>query len=299
MPNLPIAQIATFAGLTILAVVLLGAGVFIYASSAIMRLPKNTPENFLKNGRPPSRRRVVVCAGASMVQGRIGSSFVDLLARRLPGYDFVNAGYNGDMALHLLQRLDPIIACRPDAIAILVGTNDAIGTLDTEAWRRYRGEKRLAGPPSLDRYRDTMREIVRQLKARTTAPIALCALPVLGEDLDSLPNRRIGELNAALYEVAEAEAVSYLPMFDREAALLAEHQQATRSAGKAFTPVFWVYGRIMFLAALQHYLLGRDFDDVSRRNGLLLKTDLIHGNNRETAIIADEIEAFLKSTLAD
>lgn len=292
-------QILTTAGVIILAPVALAVVAFIYASWRIMQPPRNTPEDFLKQGRSPADQPVVVCLGASMVHGRVGVNFIDLLAARFPDYRFVNAGYNGDTALHVLRRLEPVIDCQPDAIAILVGTNDAIGTIDTESWRRYRGEKRLTQPPSLDRYRVTMQDIVRQLKQRTKARVGLCALPVLGEDLGSLANQRIGEFNAAIREVATQEGVSYLPVFEREVELLAEHQRTSHNPGKVFTGVFREYGQIMFLASLQHYLIGRSFDDVSRRNGMLLKTDLIHGNSRESGIVADEIEAFLKSALTD
>lgn len=296
MPSLT--QLLSIVGVVLIVLILLMGAAFVYSSRQVMRLPSNNPASFLSQGLPQTCRRVVVCAGASMVQGRVGASFVDLLAGRFTDDCFVNAGYNGDTALHLARRLDEVIACRPDAIAILVGTNDVIGTLDSESWRRYRGEKALSGPPSLDQYRATMQEIVRRLKAGTTACIALCELPVLGEDLASTPNQRIRAFNAALKEIAEQEAVTYLPVFEREAALLTENQQSTHSTGAEFIPVFGRYGQTMFLAMLQHYLLGRSFDDIARGNGFLLKTDLIHGNSREAGIITDAIAGFLTTTEA-
>jgi hypothetical protein len=54
----------------------------------------------------------------------------------------------------------------------------------------------------------------------------------------------------------------------------------------------------MVWASLQHYLFGSSFDTISRRNGLLLKTDLIHGNSQEAAIIADLIAGFLQGDSA-
>ena len=293
-----LAQLLSMIGVILLVLILLAGAAVIYASRQVMRLPANNPAHFLKRGRDPSCRRVVVCAGASMVQGRVGYSFVDLLAGRFPQDCFVNAGFNGDVALHLARRLDDVIECQPDAVAILIGTNDVIGTLDVESWRRYRRNKTLSGPTSLDQYRDALREIVRRLKVGATPHIALCALPVLGEDLASIPNQRICAFNAALQEIAAQESVAYLPVFERESALLAEYQSAEGHAGRPFPTDFKTYGSLMFRAMLQHYLLGRSFDDVSRRNDFFLKTDLIHGNSREAGIIADEIAAFLKSAFA-
>lgn len=285
-----IAQWLSIIAVIPIGLILLAVAAFLYSSRQVMHLPQNNPASFLRRGRGPACRRVIVCAGASMVQGRVGSSFVDLLAERFPDDCLVNAGYNGDMAVHLLRRLDEVIACQPDVVAILVGSNDVIGTLDSETWRRYQGEKALDGPPSLNQYREAMAQIVRRLRQATSAPIALCALPVLGEDLGSPPNRRVQEFNAAIREVAAAEGAAYLPVFEREAALLAARAD---HAGKAFVPRFGVYGRIMFLAMIQHYVLGRSFDDIARRSGNLLKTDLIHGNSREASVITDEIASFL------
>jgi hypothetical protein len=97
-------------------------------------------------------------------------------------------------------------------------------------------------------------------------------------------------------QIAEQEQVCYLPIFERESRLLTEHQQRSGRAGVAFmVDPQRRYMQVMLGAIFQHFLLGRPFDDISRRSGLLLKTDLIHGNSQEAAVIAEEIEAFLKA----
>lgn len=276
------------------AVLLLVTAAVSYAMWRIIRPPENAPDRFLKRGRSAPGQRVVVCVGASMVQGRVGTNFVDQVARRFPtGFDFVNAGVNGDTLYHVQQRLDKVIACQPDDVVMLVGTNDIISTLDPDAWRMYRGAKRLDQPPSLESYGKTLREVVQQVKTWSKARIALCSLPVLGEDLASLANQRVREFNAEIQRIAGEEGVSYLPVFERESALLAERRGQT--PGPAFVgQPRGRYQRLMFLTILRHYLLGSSFDALSRRNGLLLKTDLIHGSSQEAALIAGEIEAFLK-----
>jgi lysophospholipase L1-like esterase len=281
----------------ILAILLLAAAATSFAFWQTVRLPPNAPDRFLKQGQRAPDERVVVCLGASMVHGRVGVNFVDLVARRFPvGYRFVNAGIGGDTLFHAWQRLEAVIACRPDFVVILCGTNDILGILDSDSWRRYQGEKRLLQPPSLERYCDTLQDMLRQLKARTRARVALCSLPVLGEDLASPANQHVCEFNAVIRQTAEQEQLCYLPIFERESRLLTEHQQSTGQAGRAFAVDRQrTYMQIMLGAIFAHFLLGRPFDDISRRNGLLLKTDMIHGNSREAAVIADEIEAFLKA----
>jgi lysophospholipase L1-like esterase len=283
----------------VILVILLIAAALAYAFRQIGRPPENAPDRFLKRGRSSPDQRVVVCLGASMVHGRVGVNFVDLVAQRFSsGYSFVNAGVNGDTAYHARQRLESVIACQPDFVVVLVGTNDVISTLDPGVWRRYRGAKRLSQPPSIDGYREDLRDIVRQLKQRTTAHIALCSLPVLGEALPSLANERVSDFNAVIREIAEQGAVSYLPVFERESVWLAEQQQRSQTQGRPFPGDGKGYLPGMVWASLQHYLFGSSFDAISRRNGLLLKTDLIHGNSQEAAIIADLIGDFLQGDSA-
>ncbi|MBN2098694.1 MAG: hypothetical protein JW753_03760, partial [Dehalococcoidia bacterium] len=45
---------------------------------------------------------------------------------------------------------------------------------------------------------------------------------------------------------------------------------------------------------LSHYVLRQSLDEISRRNGYLLLTDGMHMNSRGAAIIADQIEAYLR-----
>lgn len=274
------------------ATILLGGAALGYVIWQMSRLPALHPARFVRQGGRRPGQRVVVVLGASLVHGRVGVSFVDQLAAQFPppGTVFVNAGINGDTSYHARQRLDSVIACAPDDLIILVGTNDVTCTLYPDNWRMYRGAKQLPGPPTIEGYRDNIRAIVREGQARTEARIALCALPVLGEDLDSLPNRRVREFNAVLAEVAAEEQVVYLPVYDDAATFLAARQAAP---GRAATGAARDGLRLGFLANVQHYLLGQSFDAIAHRRGLLLTTDLIHCNGAGAAIIARRMAEFL------
>ena len=275
-----------------------------YVIRQMSKPPDNTPERFLKVGRRGSHRRnsrTVVFLGASLVHGRVCASFVDLIVERharraeQDRYAFVNAGINGDTSYHALQRLDPIIDCDPDDVVILLGTNDVTCTLGPTAWRAYKGDKRLPGPPTLDQYRHNMRSIIGQLKANTHARLALCSLPVMGEDLTTLPNQRVREFNATLKELAEQGGATYIPIYETEANFLNIQQQRERVPGKPYHGNAAESLRLGFLANLNHYLLGRSYDAVSHLNGMALKIDHLHSNSQEAALIADQIEGFLLS----
>ena len=58
-------------------------------------------------------------------------------ARRWPDFRFLNHGVNGDLAWNGLQRLDRVIAERPDFVTILIGTNDVNATLSERNLLRY------------------------------------------------------------------------------------------------------------------------------------------------------------------
>ena len=75
--------------------------------------------------------KTVVCFGASLTAGRVSFDYVELLNARpsLSGYRFVNHGVDGDLAWNGLQRLDKVIAGQPDAVSILIGTNDVNATM--------------------------------------------------------------------------------------------------------------------------------------------------------------------------
>ena len=189
-------------GLAVVAAALVAA--LSYESRQIMKPPENNPDEFRKRGRTSPGQRVVACLGASIVHGRVSVDFVDLLRRRFPaaGYAFVNAGINGDLVYNALQRLEAVIACDPDAVVILVGTNDVQSTLSESVRRMAMRSKGVPYAPDLAHYRDTLDEIVVRLQRESRALVALCSLPILGEDLASPAIERLREFNAAIRQVA-------------------------------------------------------------------------------------------------
>ncbi len=184
---------------------------------AAFRSPRDNPRAFLRNARPRATRTLVVCAGDSFTHGVMSADYLATLRGRLgsDGYEFVNAGINGNLAWNVLQRLDDVVACRPDAVTLLVGTNDVLATLGP-AWEpMYRRQQHIPVTPTLAWYVENLRAIIDRLQAETGARLAILDLPPLGEDLDSEINDRVREYNAALREVAAASGVSVLPLHDR------------------------------------------------------------------------------------
>jgi len=256
---------------------------------ARMRAPENNPGAFLERGRQTTTRTLVVCAGDSITHGVVSANYVEMLERRFAadGYEFVNAGINGQLAYNLLQRLDNVVACRPDVVTVLIGTNDVNATF-SQAWEdTYRKEQKLPEKPTLAWYRLNVERIIDRLQSETDAQIALLDLPMLGEDLASDMNRRVAEYNAVLQAVAAEKRVTCLPLRASLGALLPQNHTPPPYEGKK-GPVLRVW--------IKHFMQRKSWDAVSADHGLELLTDHIHLNDKAAAVIAALIGDFLVST---
>ena len=231
---------------------------------------------------------VVVCLGASIVRGRASVDFVEMLRARLPQLEFVNGGVNSDTADDILQRLDSVIACHPKAIVILVGTSDAQAILNPSgpAAKKKQKETGNTEPPSVANFQRNLLACVSELSERTGARIGLCSLPPLGQDISAPANDVIRALNAAIRTVAESTGETYLPVYEQMVAYL---ESADATHGKPFTGDWRVGARSLS----QHFIIGRSFDVIAEREGLLLSPDYIHLNTAGASIVADEAQAFL------
>jgi lysophospholipase L1-like esterase len=234
----------------------------------------------------------VACFGASLTAGTVSFNYLDLLEARpaLAGFRFVNHGVNGDLAWSGLQRLDPLIGEQPDAVPVLLGTNDVNATLSERNLRHYQEFYRIPAVPTLEWYEENMRAIVARLQNETEARIALISLAVIGEDLEHEANLRVARYNAVQHRIATETGVAYLPLFERMVDYLHEHE-----ADRAALPPRLVYrdGLVNIANATALHAAGMSWDEISRRNGLLLTTDCLHLNSVGAGLVADLVEAWL------
>lgn len=94
------------------------------------------------------------------------------------------------------------MACGPDTVTLLVGTNDVRN-----------------GVP-VKQYSENLGAIVDRVRTRTSARIALMSLPPLGEDLNADINHRLDAYNAAIKETANRTHATYLPVHEEMADIL-------------------------------------------------------------------------------
>jgi hypothetical protein len=134
LPNIFITIVQMASWFTIIVtpiLVAIVASVYVWRRGS--RVARNAPSTFLRSiAKKPLRsdQRVLCCAGASITHGRVSFNWVNLLdswlnitTSRDPSqgkWQVVNGGVNGDLAWNLLQRLQPIIDCKPNVITVLV-----------------------------------------------------------------------------------------------------------------------------------------------------------------------------------
>jgi lysophospholipase L1-like esterase len=197
---------------------------------------------------------------------------------------------NADLAWNGLNRLDGVIAERPDFVTILIGTNDVNATLSERNLLRYKAFNHLPVEPTLEWYERNLETIVRRLKTETSARLALLSLAVIGEDLEHEANDKVILYNKSIRRIAHDEGIAYLPLHERMVAYLRSHE-----AERALLPPRLEYrdGLHNTGQALALHATGVSWDEVSRRNGLLLTTDCLHLNSTGAGMIAALIEGWL------
>ncbi|MEU4842674.1 SGNH/GDSL hydrolase family protein [Nocardia testacea] len=243
-----------------LAAVLGAAGTVGYLT--FLRSPADSPAQACAGGKVSDDRPVVVAAGASMTRGTLGADWVGALRREFAGHRIVNAGVNGNTSADLLDRLDTdVLACRPDAVVVLVGTND------------------VRADVALDTYRDNLTAIADRVTAAGTTRVALMSLPPLGEDPADEINRRLAGYNRIIAETAARTGTDYLPLHERIAGLVRQHGDPSARYDFGFG--------LAFTAAAQHYLFGRSWDQVAHSRGSELFVDSIHLSDRSGAEVVD------------
>lgn len=227
-------------------------------------------------------RQTLICVGDSITRGNVSANYVTRVSDMLDpmGVHVVNAGVNGDLAENVLRRLDDIIAQRPDAVTVLVGTNDVNAQFD-EVWlRRYRRDQKLTEDPSVATYIANMARILDRLEEATDARIAVLEIPPLGEDLDSRMNTLVAEYNTALRRLAAERRLACLPLNSALVERLPADRTPPPYAGRTLD---------VMTSGLSHLLLRRNWDDIARRRGLSLLTDHIHLNDKAACVVAQLI----------
>ena len=207
----------------------------------------------------PMKKTKIACLGDSLTRGRVSYDWIKQLSKEMKGFVFYNFGIDGDLAFNALQRVDKVIAIQPEYIFILLGTNDINGSINNPvALEYYMKNKKLPEVPTLNWYVQCMEKIIYKLQTETKAEIIIISIPILGEDLKHIANKKVEEYNGALQELCKQYSIKYVDIHSKMVEFLSAHPPVKPIALlKEFS--------IMKKAILRRFILLQKWDTISRK----------------------------------
>ena len=273
----------------LIATVILITVVFFYVSSIIATLPKGTANNLLQT-KPTKAGRVIACIGDSLTHGNIGDCWVENLRREFPEDTFLNEGINGDVVWQVQQRIKPILACKPDAVIIMIGTNDAMASFDNDSGKRYKSNNKLPEVPTFKSYQKLLPELIDSFS--DVSKIALCTIPPIGENKNSAVNNHVEKFNDFIELIVKNKNITLLPV---SKLLWDDLSIRTYPFKSDYDPSFLPIMRRIFGGTIHHYIFKKSWDDVAKSKGQWLLFDQIHLNQRGAKIVFNIAKKYISS----
>lgn len=235
--------------------------------------------------------KTLVCFGDSITEGVIGASYVDIVRETLPGVRVINAGVNGDTVIHLLRRVErDVIAHQPDVVTIMVGLNDlttVYGLRSSKAY--YHALKNLHTQVAPRRFIHAYRQLIRELRARTHAQLALCTLTTVGEDPADPVQHLVDGYSLIVRGIAAQEG---LPLIDVRAAF-AQALVAEPRIGPEYR--IWVPVQDALAIAWR----GASYAGLSQQRGYRLLCDGAHLAPAGAALVAETMLPTVRAMLGE
>ena len=281
-------KIILFFFLTILSLV-------IFSGCMLYQINKNPmhPRHYISDKE--YNKKLVVFAGNSITHGRVGYDWVRSLSLNDTSKIYLNAGMNGDLAWNVNQRIDEIIKCDPDLVFLLIGSNDAMGSLSKDAGEFYKKFKNLPLLPALDWYEKNYDQILQKLLKSTSAKIILITIPWVGEHENSKIISIIREHNKIIKKLSLKYELKVLPFFDEMGKLILSKHQQNNS-----TETIPVYTRkknasLSVFGILKYYRLGFSWNEIGDKNNLSATFDFIHLNERSGILLEHLVQQSMKT----
>lgn len=256
----------------------------------IYNYPRDNPYNYvkkMKRKRETTKKKRIVFIGDSLTHGILSVNYIEKIAKKLgKNYDYINAGMNAELAYNVLLRIESIIDCKPDFLTILIGINDANAEIKNIPNKRSLKMLNLPRKPEKKWYIENLEKIISELKEKTDAKIALCSLPIMGEEPSSKAFKQSIDYSKTICEIANKYEITYLPINEKMIDYLKQHPSK---------PKYPHEKRLVEEAAFKHFLYRKSFDKISEEYGFSLLVDHVHINTEGAKIIADLMLDFILS----
>jgi len=252
-------------------------GIKLTPAKEIIIVPK---ENLIPEG--PIK---VVGAGDSNTQGNVSHDWFNKVKQEVnytdpDKFELYNMGFDSRTTESYIQegKLSEIIKINPDIVELIIGTNNLNGS--------FRFPKRF----TLEKYITDLNFIVNELKTKTNvSKIALASIPPFGEDPNEEIFKRSGEWSDAVKTLATETGCIYLPVHEMMVAQLA-------LKNKDLKPKYsYNQWKVSFgMAVFDLKIVKKSLDDISKKQGHFLHSDLLHFNHS-----ADDIFGVLTKGLVE
>ena len=266
------------------------AAAFFYVSKIISTLPVGRAEDYL-NKQSQSNNKIVACIGDSLTHGNVGQSWVDYLRLEFKDTIFLNEGINANTSWQVLQRLEPILECKPDVIILMIGTNDALGSFDVNSGLRYKRNNKLPEVPTFDKYKEYLPKIIERLSV--SSKVAICTLPPIGENKESKVNQHVNQFNDFIKIVAKEKNINLLQVSD---SLWSDIDSRTYPSEIDYNPKSIPLLRRIFGGIFHHYLFKKSWNDIAEAKGQWILFDQIHLNERGANIVFNLVKSFISKS---
>ena len=273
----------------LIAIVILITVTFFYVSSIAATPPKGRADDLSKELSLKSGR-VIACIGDSLTHGNIGECWVEGLRNEYSGDTVLNEGINGDVVWQVQKRIEPILACKPNIVILMIGSNDVMASFNKKSGERYRRNNKLPEVPTFVSYQKLLPKLIDSLSA--SSKVAICTLPPIGENKDSLVNNHVNKFNKFIELTANNKNINLIPV---SSLLWDDLSKRTYPVKSDYDPNSLPIIRRIYGGMMHHYIFKKSWDEIAKSKGQWLLFDQIHLGERAAKILFNATKKYISS----
>jgi len=273
----------------LIAIVILITVAFFYVSFIAATPPKGRADDISKELSLKSGR-VIACIGDSLTHGNIGECWVEGLRNEYSGDTVLNEGINGDVVWQVQKRIEPILACKPNIVILMIGSNDVMASFNKKSGERYRRNNKLPEVPTFESYQKLLPKLIDSLSA--SSKVAICTLPPIGENKDSIVNNHVNKFNKFIELTANNKNINLIPV---SSLLWDDLSKRTYPVKSDYDPNSLPIIRRIFGGMMHHYIFKKSWDEIAKSKGQWLLFDQIHLGERAAKILFNATKKYISS----
>jgi lysophospholipase L1-like esterase len=226
-----------------------------------------------REGKP-----IFIGFGDSLTQGNMSADWIEILSKKRPDMQFLNAGMNADLTETLLTRIEDVVACQPHFISLIIGSNDVMATLSAERMKRYYSLGKITEEANYQVFTENYRNIIEVLTSQTSAKIIAASLPPITEDFTFEGNQKADQYSIFIKDIAQEFGLVYLPFREELKASMPLKSDQLIDFNNA--------DNIIRKAIIKRRFLGQTWNEIANSRKAKYMTDNIHLNENAAEILA-------------